>query len=166
MYVHVHVHLHIRGYMYLYVDDDSCVRSIHIHVCVPVWMYMYMYIHEIFLQMANSVQYCLPPEASTPSPSPFTSSLSPTSSSRDHHLTVSPLGTGSPTQDHSEHSKRPVVGIPRSAPGTLHRDRPVVKRISSGGSYGGVDVCTLPAIQLARQVIIIVISHERHMKDT
>ena len=99
--------------------------------------------------MAGSAQYCLPPDRS--SAATFTSSHSPTSPAREHLVLPQ---AAAPAQQNK--GKRSPLGSTHSVSSAPASPRRFVteggKRISSSGSYGGVDVCTLPAIQLARQV--------------
>lgn len=98
--------------------------------------------------MANSVQYSLPPEAS--SPASLTTSDSPTSTAREHYFS-SARGARPPSHAHREQAKRSMAAgtSPRSV-STLPSSPSL--RTSSNGSYGMVDICSLPAIRLARQV--------------
>lgn len=108
--------------------------------------------------MANSSHYCLPTDATAgTAPSPSLTSAHPpttTSPSRDHHhqLTSSRGSSGS-SPSHQSLVKRSSAGSsPRSiSVSPVHRIKTERwSRLSSSGSY--IDVCSLPAIQLARQV--------------
>lgn len=104
--------------------------------------------------MAGSAQYTLPPNTNPLHSLPaLSSSHSPTSSLREYHRPLSPHGAGEGHHHHHHHHERvkrlAAMSVTRSVPNSpLHH----LERINSSGSYGGVDVCSLPAIQLARQV--------------
>ena len=138
--------------MYVYIHDNTFIFFMYMFVLVYTCTCIYrvhLYVNFVF-QMANSAQYCLP--LNTSSRAAFTSSLSPTSTAREHHIS-SPRATGS--HSHHERVKRSMVVGPRltpNMPGSPCQAVPNKKRISSSGSYGAVDICSLPAIQLARQV--------------
>ena len=106
------------------------------------------------LQMANSGHYCLPSDltpASCPSPT-LSASHPPTSPSHHRHLTSS-RGSGGGSPSHQTLIRRSSDwGSPCSiSVSPIHRIRGE-EGGSSSSSYSSVDTCSLPAIQLARQV--------------
>ena len=108
----------------------------------------YMHVHTS-LQMANSVQYCLPP--GTSSPASLTTSDSPTSTARKHYFSSAP-GARPPSHAHQEQAKRSMAAAVTSPRSVSTLPSSPSQRTTSNSSYGMVDICSLPAIRLARQV--------------